>query len=80
MISLSARRYSPNKSADLQEPVMAALDHNWCNTAAVAGKLRRPSDDGSVRYCLAMLTKAELIERTSVQGLRGIVYLYRRKA
>jgi predicted transcriptional regulator len=79
MTMFSARRYAPSKAADLQAPVLAALGDQWCNVAAIAEKLRRPSDDSTVRYCVKMLTDAGLIERTSTQGLRGIVYFYRRK-
>ena len=80
MTTLTARRYAPSKSADLQGPIMAALSDQWCNVAAIAEKLCRPSDDGAVRYCVKMLVDAGLIERNNAQGPRGIVYFYRRKA
>jgi predicted transcriptional regulator len=80
MTTLSARRYAPNKSADLQAPILAALTDQWCNVAAIAEKLHRPSDDSAIRYCVRMLAEAGMIERTSAQGPRGTVYFYRRKA
>lgn len=79
MIMLAARRYAPNKSVDLQSPILTALGDQWLNVTTISARLGRSSDDSGVRYCLKMLTAAELVERKRSPVPRGFTYLYRRK-
>lgn len=80
MIMLSARRYAPNRAADLQSPVLTALGDDSLNVTAICARLGKSSDDSAVRYCLKMLTAAEIVERRRVPVPRGFTYLYRRMA
>lgn len=76
----SARRYAPSKFVEMQGPILAALVGEPMNITAICKKLGRSTDDSSVRYCLKMLTAAEMVERNVAPGSRGITYVYRRKA
>lgn len=77
----SARRYAPSRFVLMQGPILAALDGEPAlNVTAICKKMGRSTDDSSIRYCLKMLTAAEMVERAETQTTRGMTYLYRRKA
>ncbi|MBR0693607.1 hypothetical protein [Bradyrhizobium lablabi] len=75
--------YAPSTTNKLSAAILAALTDEWVNTAKVCRCVRRPSDDGSVRSVLKVLTKRGTIERKTVPNHRsrtGYAFLYRRKS